>query len=111
MELLKRWFLSDTLNTTSAHRDSSRNQVGSTAFAVAAFRAMEARRMIDEVAAQVFAMGGPAPLLWRLAVAAFVLVRKWLAGRGTRIELSIDMLAVRTAHLERGGCWDRSNLK
>jgi methyltransferase (TIGR00027 family) len=104
MELLKRCFLSDTLNTTTAHRDSSRKQVGSTAFAVAAFRAMEAWRsdplVIDEVAAKVFAMRGPAPLLWRLAVAVFGLVHSCLIGRGTRIETSVDMLAVRTALLD-----------
>lgn len=108
MGVFKRLLLSDSHGTTSAHRDTSRQLVGSTAFAVAAFRAAEssseAPLVIDAVATAVFALNGPAPLRWRLLVAAFswkrVLRLLFCHRRLTKFEIMADMLAYRTAYLD-----------
>ena len=108
MELCKRFLLRDSHGTTYSHTDPSRQQVGATAYAVAAFRAAEsagaAPLVTDTVAAACFAPFGPAPLLWRLATVALswrtLISRLLCRRRWTRFDVSIDMMACRTAYLD-----------
>lgn len=108
MEFFKRLLLRDSFGTTSSHSDASRQQVGATAYAVAAFRAAESAApsplVTDAVAKAVFALRGPAPLLWRITTAALswrsVLRRIFCFRRWTKFDVLIDMMACRTRHLD-----------
>lgn len=106
--------------TTSAHADVSRRAVGGTAYAVAAFRAIESRSsrpcgpllqsLSDEALFSL--LSGAAPLRWRLLVAASEWWLPWvqrivhwvIPGRVRLISRLValrSLVALRTAYIDR----------
>lgn len=90
-------------STTAAHADAGRAKVGSTAFAIAALRAVESRRLHPlfkcTASESLFSLHGGAPLATRMLVLLFPLRRQLACLMPATI--AADMVALRTWHLDR----------